>query len=252
VGPKRYVLNSGYGPRLSAPYVNNVLPTPLLDPFAKGMAALYPEPSTGSLTYVKTIRNSFDENRIGARMDHRFSERESLFGRYSHDFQVQHTLSWSDLLAPGRDVLTHGQVLALGETHIFRPNLINDARFGFDQAHPYRITNAPNTDLYAELGLAGIPYVPGMPTGLFEFHGNPGIQNIGNRTGFYQDYGIVRDYIDNVTWTKDVTPSTSAVNCVRRAQRIMNLRRRAETSSSRTRTPWTPAGTRPPSALRSS
>jgi hypothetical protein len=187
---------------LSAPYVNNVLPTPLLDPFAKGMAALYPEPSTGSLTYVKTIRNSFDENRIGARVDHRFSERDSLFGRYSHDFQVQHTLSWSDLLAPGRDVLTHGQVLALGETHIFRPNLINDARFGFDQAHPYRITNAPNTDLYAELGLTGIPYVPGMPTGLFEFHGNPGIQNIGNRTGFYQDYGIVRDYIDNVTWTK--------------------------------------------------
>lgn len=187
---------------LGAPYVNNVLPAGLIDPFAKGLAAAYPEPQAGTLSFFRTIRPSFDENRLGGRIDHRFSERDSLFGRYSFDFQVQHSPSWSDLLAPGRDVLTHGQVFTLGETHIFRPNLINEARFGFDQDHPYRLTNAPSRDLYAELGLAGIPNVPGMPTGLFEFHGNPGIQNIGNRTGFYQDYGIVRDYIDNLTWIK--------------------------------------------------
>ncbi|PYV24576.1 MAG: hypothetical protein DMG24_11085 [Acidobacteria bacterium] len=188
---------------LGAPYVNNVLSAGSANSFATELAALYPEPNVpGTLLYAKTVRNSFDENRVGARLDHHFSERDTLFGRYSYDFQVQHTKSWSDLLAPGRDVLTHGQVLALGETHVFRPNLINEARFGFDRAHPYRLTNAPSQDLYAQLGLSDIPNVPGMPTGLFEFHGNPGIQNIGNRTGFYQDYGIVRDYVDNVTWVK--------------------------------------------------
>jgi hypothetical protein len=188
---------------LGAPYVNNVLPAASLDPFAKGLAALYPEPSQpGSLLYSKTVRNSFDEDRIGGRVDQRFSDRDTLFGRYSYDFQVQHNVTWSDLLQPGTNVFTHGQVFLAGWTHIFRPNLINEAKFGYDQAHPYRLTNSPNVDLYAQLGLNGIPYVSGMPTGLFEFHGDPGIQNIGNRTGYYQDYGIVRDYIDNVTWIK--------------------------------------------------
>jgi Carboxypeptidase regulatory-like domain len=188
---------------LGAPYVNNVLPAASLDPFAKGLAALYPEPNhPGSLLYSQTVRNSFDENRVGVRIDHHFSQGDTLFGRYSYDYQVQHNVTWSNLLQPGQNVFTHGWVLALAWTHIIRPNLINDARFGYDQAHPYRDTNAPNEDLYQQLGLSGIPSVPGMPTGLFEFHGNPGIQNIGNRTGFYQDYGIVRDYIDNVTWIK--------------------------------------------------
>jgi hypothetical protein len=188
---------------LGLPYVNNVLPAGLLDPFARALAALYPEPNTpGTLLYSKTVRNAFDEDRFGVRLDHRFSERDTVFGRYTYDFQVQHNLTWSDLLAPGTNVFTHGQVLALAWTHIFRANLINEAHFGFDRDHPYRRANAPNQDLYAQLGLRGIPNVPGMPTGLFEFHGNPGIQNIGNRTGFYQDYGIVRDYLDSVTWIK--------------------------------------------------
>lgn len=189
---------------LGAPYVNNVLPSGMLDPFAGKLAGLYPEPNVpGSLLFTKTVRNSFDENRVGARLDQHFSDRDTLFGRYSRDFQVAHNQSWSALLAPAQNVFTQGWVLALGETHIFRPNLVNEARFGFDQDHPYRLTNAPNQDLYTQLGgLSGIPPVAGMPTGLFEFHGNPGFQNIGNRTGFYQDYGIVRDYVDNLTWIK--------------------------------------------------
>ncbi len=188
---------------LGAPYVNNVLPAGSLDSFANGLATLYPEPTVaGTLLYTKTVRNRFDENRLGIRIDHRFSERDTTFGRYTRDYQVQHNQTWSDLLAPGQNVFTQGQVFLLAWTHIFRPNLVNDARFGFDQAHPYRLTNAPNTDLYAQLHLSGIPAVPGMPTGLFEFHGNPGFQNIGNRTGFYQDYGIVRDYVDSLTWVK--------------------------------------------------
>lgn len=188
---------------LGPPYVNNVLPSTLLDKAAHGIASFYPEPNqAGSLVFSKTVRNSFDEERAGGRIDHHFSERDSLFGRYTYDFLIRRSTTWSELLGPTRDILTHGQVLSLGWNHIFRSDLINEARFGYDRDHPYRNPLAPNRDLYADTGINGIPPVTGMPTGLLSFNGSPGITGIGNRTGFYQDYGIVRDYVDNLTWIK--------------------------------------------------
>jgi outer membrane receptor protein involved in Fe transport len=61
---------------------------------------------------------------------------------------------------------------------------------------------APDRDLYSEFSLTGVPPQPGMPTGLLRFNGDPGIQAIGRRSGYYNDTGIVKDYSDNVSWFK--------------------------------------------------
>src|SRR5262249_7525462 len=69
---------------LSAPYVNNVLPPSLLDPVAKGLAGLYPEPNVpGTLQYVVDVPHTFDSASYGARLDHRISQNDSLFARYT-------------------------------------------------------------------------------------------------------------------------------------------------------------------------
>lgn len=186
---------------LSAPYVNNVLPPGSADQAALALAKLYPGPNvSGTLNYQTNVRNTFDEDRYGIRLDHHFSPKDSIFGRYSHDYLGNNTGTWSDLLGPVTDNLTHGQAVMASWTHILRPTLVNEFRFGYTRDHQMRVPTAPNQDLLAKVGITGIPMQQNMPTGYFRFSGFPSIQPIGRRSGYYSDMGIVRDYMDNLTW----------------------------------------------------
>ncbi|HEY7305046.1 MAG TPA: TonB-dependent receptor [Bryobacteraceae bacterium] len=188
---------------LGAPYVNNVLPQNLLDPVAKNLAALYPLPNVpGTLNYQTSIRNTFDSDNLGVRVDQRISEHDQLFGRFSQNSLTQQTGTWSELLGPTNQNKTDGSVFVVSETHTFSPSVVNELRFGYSHARPYRLPLAPDRDLYSEFGLTGVPPQPGMPTGLLRFNGDPGIQAIGRRSGYYNDTGIVKDYSDNVSWFK--------------------------------------------------
>jgi hypothetical protein len=192
---------TGAGFVLNAPYINNVLPPSLLDPVAKGLSALYPSPNVpGTLNYQTTVRNTFDSDNFGVRLDHRLSSKDALFGRFSENDLTQKSGTWSDILGPTNQNKTHGIVLVASDTHIFTPALINEIRFGYSQARPYRLPIAPNRDLYNEFGLTGVPSLPGMPTGLLRFNGEPGIQAVGRRSGYYNDKGVVKDYSDNLSW----------------------------------------------------
>jgi hypothetical protein len=186
---------------LGAPYVNNVLPASLADPVAAGLAALYPTPNVaGTLNYQTTVRNTFDSDNYGIRIDHRFSDRDSLFGRFSANHLTQSTGTWSDLIGPSSQNLTDGYVGTLSEVHIFSPTVVNEIRLGYSRSRPYRLPNAADRDLYAELGLTGVPPQPGMPTGLLRYNGVLAIQAIGRRSGYYNDMGIVKDYSDTLSW----------------------------------------------------
>lgn len=186
---------------LGAPYVNNVLPPSLLDPVAKALSALYPLPNVpGTLNYRTTTRNTFDSDNIGGRLDQVISSRDQFFGRYSFNDLTQQTGTWSEILGPTTQNLTHGYVFVVSETHTFAPSIVNELRFGYSRARPFRLPQAPDRDLYNEFGLNGVPPQPGMPTGLLRFTGTPGIQAIGRRSGYYNDMGIVKEYSDNLSW----------------------------------------------------
>ena len=134
------------------------------------------------------------------RLDHRFSQNDSLFARYTGNGLTTASGTWNNLIGPVNQNKTDGTVLVLSETHLFSPTVVNEFRFGFSHARPYRLPTAPNTDLYAQLGLTGIPPITGMPTGLLRFNGELGIQSIGQRSGYYNDSGIVKDYNDNLSF----------------------------------------------------
>jgi len=72
------------------------------------------------------------ENFATVRMDHKFSEKDSMFGSFQYD---RATSSQPD---PNNDVLlgnkTGRTYIAVEETHIFDPQLINSARFGFNRS----------------------------------------------------------------------------------------------------------------------
>jgi Carboxypeptidase regulatory-like domain/TonB dependent receptor/TonB-dependent Receptor Plug Domain len=84
----------------------------------------------GTYQFGAPVINS--ENFATVRVDHKFSEKDSMFGSFQYD---RATSSQPD---PNNDVLlgnkTGRTYIALEETHIFNPQLINSARFGFNRS----------------------------------------------------------------------------------------------------------------------
>jgi len=72
------------------------------------------------------------ENYLTTRDDHKFSEKDSLFGTYMRDYsKIVQPDAYDQLLS---DVVSRRQILVLQEQHIFRANFLNVVRFGFNRA----------------------------------------------------------------------------------------------------------------------
>jgi hypothetical protein len=79
------------------------------------------------------------ENFFTVRVDHKFSDKDSLFGTYMFDKTPLTTPdNFNDVLLGS---LTKRQILVLEEEHIFNPTLINSLRFGFNRD----FANGPQT-----------------------------------------------------------------------------------------------------------
>jgi hypothetical protein len=104
---------------------------PFLALFALPNAGLKGVGNTGIYSFVS--QQVATENFETTRIDHHFSEKDSFFGTYVHDS--------SDLTLPDslNTVLvqehTANQRVALEETHVFSPRLINTVRFGYNRDH---------------------------------------------------------------------------------------------------------------------
>src|SRR6202790_3547018 len=88
--------------------------------------------SNGDLgTYSVAEQQIVSENFFTARVDHKFSDKDSIFGTYMFDNTPLTTPdNFNDVLLGS---LTKRQALILEESHIFNPTLINSLRFGFNR-----------------------------------------------------------------------------------------------------------------------
>src|SRR4029077_395545 len=105
---------------------------------------------------LQTIREDFGT----VRLDHIFSEKDSLASIYTIDDGADFTAT--PLNPYSSDILTlRAQVFSLEETHVFSPSFLNTARFGFSRAG-YFFTADPTPDTPA----AGVPgFLIGHPVG---------------------------------------------------------------------------------------
>lgn len=107
--------------------------SPLVQPYL----AFWPLPTTllgngdtGTVSIVTQRRNS--ENFVGARVDHKFSDSDSIFGTWQYDrAPVVQPDSLNDVLLGSK---TTREYFILEETHTFSPQLINSFRFGFNRS----------------------------------------------------------------------------------------------------------------------
>src|ERR1019366_4934757 len=78
------------------------------------------------LSPLQTIREDFGT----ARVDHTFSTKDSMMATYTNDDSGSVTATAFDAFSTDLISLRE-QVLSVEETHVFSPNVINTARFGF-------------------------------------------------------------------------------------------------------------------------
>jgi hypothetical protein len=111
--------------------------TVTVSPGAQGYLRLYALPNRGLLSsgdtgiFAAQEQQIVSENYFTIRVDHKLSEKDSLFGTYVFDNTPLTTPdNFNDVLM---GYLTKRQMLAIEESHTFSPTLVNSVRFGFNR-----------------------------------------------------------------------------------------------------------------------
>ncbi|HEV1995003.1 MAG TPA: TonB-dependent receptor [Candidatus Acidoferrum sp.] len=99
---------------------------------------LYPKPNGPVTSNPDNAQFTFagqqvvNENFLTARIDHKFTDKDSLFGTYVFDRTPYSAPDSFDNVMLGS--LTSRQIAVVEETHTFNPGLVNSIRFGFNHA----------------------------------------------------------------------------------------------------------------------
>ncbi len=148
------------------PFDGSKIPSSRFDPVAKAFMDLYPDPNVPGAThsnYVQTGNFTDWVQSTNLRIDHNFSARNQMFGRFAYNNQHTETPAPLPGLANGGgsrtgDTFINAEGVSLGDTFTVNPTTINEFRIGFtrlkeDRGLPFGGQHFPPTDLQ----------VPGVP-----------------------------------------------------------------------------------------
>jgi regulator of RNase E activity RraA len=120
-------------------FVGNRIPASRINPIAAKLINLFPLPNaagdaiTRANNYLLSFKDPVFDNGLVARIDHRFSERHAIFGRFTKrhfrvvrqgNFKNEVTEDYDDRVAPG---------FAFDDTLTLNPTLILNFRYGFSR-----------------------------------------------------------------------------------------------------------------------
>ena len=143
---------------------SNIIPGNVIDPLAARLAALYPASNANNPGYnfVSSPKRVINRNNFDLRLDHQISDIDSTFARYSFETVPSNIPAVFGPIADGGDFFsgiskTHYHSLAIGETHIFSPHMVNEFRFGYNRIASSRLQPGYNSDIAQTIGFPGIP-----------------------------------------------------------------------------------------------
>ena len=119
-------------PVTGQPFANNQIPISRFDAAALNTMKYLPKSAspTGLVFYTQPFKENYDD--IVLRVDQKLSEKDQLSGRYFRDdYAKAGSFADNNLLTLAAERSIPMQNALLRETHIFRPNLLNEVRFGF-------------------------------------------------------------------------------------------------------------------------
>ena len=130
------------------------------------MINLYPNPNANNasagINYTSQPVRQLDDTRFDIRLDHTFSEKDNAFGRFSYEqafsFVPGGSPGFAEANAFGSNqrIRNHARNIALGETHVFNANLVNQATVGYNRIFDYITSQGTGTCTSATIG-GGIP-----------------------------------------------------------------------------------------------
>jgi len=181
-------------PTTGIPYTNNFIPLTDVNTTGANILNFYQKYASPNIASATTANNflfnperAVTEDAFDAKVDHRFSDVDSAFIRYS---QARDNISQPGILpaplvgavicGPAQDP-AHQAVIS--ETHIFSPTTINSARFGWSRFFVYAGNFDAGLNLPTQLGIPGVevannPSSDGLP--VMAFAGSTSIGDAGN------------------------------------------------------------------------
>jgi len=216
-------------PLTGQPFPNNVIPSDRIDPLARKLIGLYPEPMTPGVAanYVYQSPQKEDDNNFGIRIDHSFRDKDNAFVRITRNDRVVPAVLNLPPPAFGSgpyDWTVTGWNVGLNWNHIFTPTVIANFRGGWNYAEFTRVNPAVagKENWNAKLG---IPTVDKSQPGGFASIGLTGYRGLG--LGAFN--GVDRDsqnrqVAGDVTWIKGRHTMKTGVNVLRSQNNIFNIR----------------------------
>ncbi len=188
------------------PFPNNQLPQSRQSPLYKYLIAVTPSPTLPNVNpmaapnYVGTWSPSAFEWTTANRIDHRFSERDSFYGRYSQGNWRRRSQTggvpstdWDKVPGNTTASFSPNKSFALSHVHTFSPTFFNELLVAGTRTRYDWGTGDPTKCYDCVLGLPN-PFNTNQWPGLYNlgFNGSY-VFETANGTGFYAFYGILDD-----------------------------------------------------------
>jgi hypothetical protein len=190
------------------PFPGNRIPADRLSQVAQNFAAAgIPAPNTnqaaGNYTDAPSNLDDFDQYHI--RVDHSFSQKDTIFARYSNSV-------W-DVINPGLTPFRgtsfplNGRNVVVQETHVFSPTLVNTLKLGFTRNFmATSFAEVADQNLAAQLGLRNTETAPAdfaLPRMQIAGFGAPGAPvSFGHWTNTFRQWTNTYAISDTLAWVK--------------------------------------------------
>jgi len=161
-------------PITKIPFGGNRIPAGQIQPLsARILNDFYPLPNVaGNLNYLRNEGRSSDSNQYHGRLDYQQSQNMNWFFRFSQSEDPQYLPALTSVSpGTGNNVQVDAKQIVLGNTMLFGPTKVNEARFSVNRFISQNIqTRANTTNVVKSLG------IPGVDTSIPLFWGIPFFQ----------------------------------------------------------------------------
>ncbi len=143
-------------------FLGNIIPRSRINSVGQTIARTYPKPNLpgqDARNFVSTPKDLHDIHQFTVRIDHRLSDKNSVFGRYSfnNDYEIDPFDIFSGITnLPGYGRIDDQRAMsaAIVDTYVFSPSLIGELRLGYNRYKQIR-TQIVLDDIPARWGIAG-------------------------------------------------------------------------------------------------
>ena len=199
----------GGGAVTRSAFAGNAIPAARLDPVARALLQRYPLPTSAGTAnnYRRTENEAVDQDQFSARIDHRLTNRDEVFGRLTRFREAFAPVTplpegsgvTSGTLGPQH---TTSQSFASRYQRTFSGTLLNELRVGDTRRAVERSAATLGTSASSALNLPGIPSTATFPNTLPTFLVG-GYQQLGSPPNTASDFSTsVTEIADTLTWLK--------------------------------------------------